>query len=79
MSDQIDHSSKCPCAQNIRVRIVPAGIGYHPGLIGPFDIYEFDESRPIDWVEHVYSTAFLHETDQISDHRQVAKLLSGQP
>jgi len=75
MSDQIDHLLAMSARGNISLRIVPAGIGYHPGLIGPFDIYEFPGSPPIASVEHVYSTAFLHEETQISGHQQVAKLL----
>jgi hypothetical protein len=57
------------------LRIVPAGIGFHPGLISPFDIYDFPDASPIASVEHVYSTAFLHEHEQTAGHRQVAKLL----
>ena len=75
MSDQIDHLLEMSTRRNISLRIVPAGIGYHPGLIGPFDIYEFAGSPPIASVEHVYSTAFLHEDTQISGHQQVAKLI----
>ncbi|WP_410672683.1 helix-turn-helix domain-containing protein [Amycolatopsis sp. cmx-4-68] len=77
MSDQIDHLVAMSERANISLRIVPTGIGYHPGLIGPFDIYEFADSPPIASVEHVYSTAFLDEDNQISGHKQVAKLLSG--
>ena len=54
---------------NISVRIVPAGIGYHPGLIGPFEIYDFDRVA----TDHVgrtrHSTAFLHEPEQTAGHR----------
>ncbi|MFI5587131.1 helix-turn-helix domain-containing protein [Amycolatopsis sp. NPDC051758] len=77
MPDQIDHLAEMSERANIRVRIVPAAIGYHPGLIGPFEIYDFDQSPPITAVEHVHSTAFLDESEQIAGHRAVAKLLSG--
>ncbi len=75
MSDQIDHLLAMAERRNVSLRVVPAGIGYHPGLLGPFDIYEFPGSPPIVSVEHVHSTAFLHEDTQISGHQQVAKLL----
>lgn len=77
MSDQIDHLLDMSERTTIRVRIVPTGIGYHPGLIGPFEIYDFDQAPSITAVEHVHSTAFLHEHDQTAGHRRVAKLLSG--
>ncbi len=75
MSDQIDHLVAMSARANISLRIVPAGIGYHPGLIGPFDIYEFPGSPPIASVEHVYSTAFLHEESQTAGHKRDAKVL----
>ncbi|GHG13163.1 MULTISPECIES: helix-turn-helix domain-containing protein [Amycolatopsis] len=75
MSDQIDHLVAMSARPNISLRIVPSGAGYHPGLIGPFEIYEFPGSPAIALVEHAYSTAFLHEETQISGHQQLAKLL----
>jgi len=77
MSDQLDHLRETSARTNISVRIVPAGMGYHPGLIGPFEIYEFVDSPPITAVEHAHSTAFLHESEQTAGHRAVAKLLLG--
>jgi transcriptional regulator with XRE-family HTH domain len=46
MSDQIDHLLEMSQRQNISVRIVPAGLGYHTGLLGPFEIYEFPGTPP---------------------------------
>ncbi len=77
MSDQIDHLVTMSERANIRLRIVPAGIGYHPGLIGPFDIYEFADAPPIMSVEHTSSTAFLNEKSQIAEQKQLAKLICG--
>jgi len=77
MSDQIDHLLEMSGRANISLRIVPSGIGYHPGLIGPFDIYEFADSPPIASVEHVSSTAFLHEESQTTGHKHDAKGLRG--
>jgi transcriptional regulator with XRE-family HTH domain len=77
MSDQIDHLVKMSGRTNICLRIVPAGIGYHPGLIGPFDIYEFADAPPIVSVEHTNSTAFLYEKSQTADQKQLAELIRG--
>jgi transcriptional regulator with XRE-family HTH domain len=77
MSDQVDHLVAMSARPNISLRIVAAGIGYHPGLIGPFDIYEFPGSPPIASIEHIYSTAFLHEESQITGHKRDAKVLRG--
>lgn len=77
MSDQLDHLLDMSARRNISLHIVPAGIGYHPGLMGPFDIYEFPGSPPIASVEHIYSTAFLHEESQVTGHKHDAKVLRG--
>ncbi|WP_086674712.1 helix-turn-helix domain-containing protein [Amycolatopsis pretoriensis] len=77
MSDQVDHLLAMSERANISLHIVPSGIGYHPGLIGPFDIYEFADSPPIASVEHVSSTAFLHEESQTTGHKRDAKVLRG--
>ena len=75
MSDQIDHLLGMSQRTNISVRIVPAGTGYHSGLLGPFEIYEFADTPPITFVEHVRSSAFLHEGEQTRVHQRVAKML----
>ncbi|MGK3207405.1 helix-turn-helix domain-containing protein [Amycolatopsis sp. MEPSY49] len=75
MSDQVDHLLAMGQRKNISVRIVPAGIGYHVGLTGPFEIYEFPDTPPITFVEHIKSSAFLHESEQTLAYRQVAKML----
>lgn len=77
MSDQIDHLLAVARRTNISVRILPAGDGYHSGLVGPFEIYEFADLPPITLAENVYSCAFLHESRQIVAYQQVAKMLSG--
>jgi transcriptional regulator with XRE-family HTH domain len=75
MSDQVDHLLAMAQRKNISVRIVPAGNGYHAGLLGPFEIYEFPDTPPITFVEHVQSSAFLHEGAQTVAHQRVAKML----
>jgi hypothetical protein len=75
MSDQLDHLVEMGQRPNVCVRIVPAGNGYHAGLLGPFEIYEFAHTPPITFVEHVQSSAFLHESTQTVAHQRVAKML----
>ncbi len=76
MSDQIDHLLEISQRTNVSVRVVPAGLGYHVGLTGPFEIYEFPGAPPITFVEHIRSSAFLHESEQTLTYRQVAKMLA---
>lgn len=42
------------------VRILPAGIGYHPGLAGPFVLMSFPEAtRNVVWVETMSSSVYF--------------------
>ncbi|MDQ7802436.1 Scr1 family TA system antitoxin-like transcriptional regulator [Amycolatopsis sp. A133] len=77
MSDQTDHLLAMAKRPNVSVRIVPAGAGYHPGLVGPFEIYEFAGSPPITLAESIEACAFLHESGQTLTYQRVAKLLGG--
>jgi transcriptional regulator with XRE-family HTH domain len=75
MSDQFDHLLEMSLRDNISIRIVRAGIGYHQGLTGPFDIYDFDDAIPIAIIEQVQSCAFFSESAQTLSYRQIAKLI----
>ncbi|MFJ9778063.1 Scr1 family TA system antitoxin-like transcriptional regulator [Amycolatopsis sp. NPDC101161] len=78
MSDQIDHLLEISQLRNVSVRIVRSGLGYHTGLLGPFEIYEFPGTPPITFVEHAHSSAFLHEETQTLAHQGVVKMLGEQ-
>jgi transcriptional regulator with XRE-family HTH domain len=77
MSDQIDHLLEVAALPNVSLRIVPGNIGYHPGLIGPFVLYEFADLPPIVHLENSHATAFLHETDVVGKYRKQARLIAG--
>ena len=77
MSDQMDHLLAMMELPNISLRIVPTNIGYHPGLIGSFILYEFADLPPIVHLENSHATAFLHEDDVVGSYRKQAKILAG--
>ena len=77
MSDQIDHLIEVAELRNVSLRIVPRNIGYHPGLIGPFVVYEFGNLPAIVHLESSHATAFLHDADVVRDYRRQAKILAG--
>jgi hypothetical protein len=76
MADQIDHLLEMMALPNVSLRIVPTNIGYHPGLIGSFILYEFADLPPIVHLENSHATAFLHEADVVSRYRKQAKILA---
>jgi transcriptional regulator with XRE-family HTH domain len=77
MSDQIDHLLEVMERPNISLRIVPANIGYHPGLLGSCILYEFAALPPIVHLESSHATAFLLDEEVVRRYRQQAKLLGG--
>ncbi|SEF35434.1 Helix-turn-helix domain-containing protein [Amycolatopsis pretoriensis] len=77
MSDQMDHLLGIADFTNVTLRVLPAKIGYHPGLYGPFVLYEFGDLPTIVHLEHSEATAFLHEVDVVGKYRKQAKLLEG--
>ncbi len=76
MSDQMDHLTEVAGLPNASLRIVPRNIGYHPGLIGPFVLYEFGSLPPIVHLESSHATAFLNDEDVVRDYRRQAKILA---
>ncbi|KDN19033.1 XRE family transcriptional regulator [Amycolatopsis rifamycinica] len=76
MSDQVDHLLTSAVRANISVRIVPAGVGYHPGKIGMFTLYDFPSDPTIVYLEHHHASAFVNELDATAAYRKLVKLLS---
>ncbi|WP_165401184.1 helix-turn-helix domain-containing protein [Herbihabitans rhizosphaerae] len=65
MADQLRAMLALTDHDNIRLRVVRQGIGWHRGLHGPFVFYEFSKTPPIVHVEHLRAGAFLYDPDVI--------------
>jgi len=55
---------------NITIRLVPLRGSWHPGLAGPFVLYQFDGSDPVLHFEHHSSGAFVHDEHDIEEYRR---------
>ncbi|RSM36721.1 XRE family transcriptional regulator [Amycolatopsis balhimycina DSM 5908] len=77
MSDQVDHLLRLAVTSNISVRIVPNEVGYHPGKIGMFALYEFSADSAIVYIEHHHASAFINELEATDSYRKLVKLLQG--
>jgi transcriptional regulator with XRE-family HTH domain len=77
MSDQIDRLVEAAQRPHISVRIVPSDAGYHPGLIGPFIVYEFGAMPAIVHLEHHHASGFLHGSDSGGTYLALARLITG--
>lgn len=58
MQRQREHLVKMSRRSNVDIRIVRSGIGWHPGLAGPFVLYTFSDQDPVVHNEHYRSGAF---------------------
>ncbi|MPZ85373.1 MAG: helix-turn-helix domain-containing protein [Actinophytocola sp.] len=55
--------------KNVTVRVVPLGVGWHPGFAGPFVLYDFPDAPPVVHFEHYSSGAFVPDADDVQAYR----------
>ncbi|GDY34013.1 helix-turn-helix domain-containing protein [Gandjariella thermophila] len=67
---QLRHLADMAERPNIVVQIVPARIGWHPGLAGPFILYDFPDASPVVYFEHHSSGAFVPDAHNVSEYRK---------
>ncbi|HEX5405210.1 MAG TPA: helix-turn-helix transcriptional regulator [Pseudonocardiaceae bacterium] len=77
MAEQLENLVRLAERPNIDVWVVPSRIGYHPGLIGPFVLYDFPDSPSMVHFEHFSSGAFVPNADNVSDYRSAISVLKG--
>ncbi|MDA3645032.1 helix-turn-helix transcriptional regulator [Saccharopolyspora indica] len=69
MIEQLDQLVEFAARDNVAVRIVPLRSGWHPGLLGPFVLYEFDDITPVVHFEHYSSGAFIPAEHDVDEYR----------
>lgn len=74
---QLKHISEMAKRPNITVQIVGARQGWHPGLTGPFIIYNFPDAPSIIHIEHLSSSAFLYEPRDVEAFQAAAQVVRG--
>jgi transcriptional regulator with XRE-family HTH domain len=74
MSDQIHHLLRMSVRPHIEIRIIPEAVGLHPARM-PFQMMEFNEFRPIVFLENHTSFLFLERPDNITEYRRVTECL----
>lgn len=63
-------------ARNVSVRVLPDGCGHHPGLYGPFVIFDFADLPPIVYLELYRGNGYLYHREHVADYRSAAESLS---
>lgn len=73
MIDQLRRLIKA--TENRTVQVVPIGSGWHPGLAGPFHIFEFPDAPATVHLEHHRSSAFVYSATTVSEYLRAAKMI----
>ncbi|WP_216216262.1 helix-turn-helix domain-containing protein [Amycolatopsis aidingensis] len=69
MTDQFDFLLELASRSNVTIQIIPLSCGWHPGLHGPFVLYDFAESSPVLHFEHYSSGAFVPDVYDVQTYR----------
>lgn len=70
MADQLRHLQSTSAWENVTLQVVPSHVGWHPGLVGPFVLYEFPDSPPTIHFEHHSSGTFVVDAADVRGYRQ---------
>ncbi|GAA2817598.1 helix-turn-helix transcriptional regulator [Saccharopolyspora taberi] len=76
MADQLQHLLELGARDNVVIRVVPARVGWHPGVAGPFVLYDFPDSPPVVHFEHYSSGAFVPDDDDVQAYRHAVDSIS---
>jgi transcriptional regulator with XRE-family HTH domain len=73
MADQLRFVVKLATDSDaITVQVVRSNQGWHPGLMGPFVVYDFDGGPSIVLLEHHRTGAFVTEPDDVAGYKAAA-------
>lgn len=59
----------------VTIQIIPARTGWHPGMISPFELLEFEQAAPMVHCEHHHASAFLFDDKDVVAYQELAQLL----
>lgn len=76
-ADQLRHVLKMTDSESVTVQVVPTDSGWHPGLSGPFILFDFADSPSIVHIEHHRSSVFLYDERDVEDYRAAAEIIRG--
>lgn len=76
MAEQLRHLLTVSRTRNVSVRILPEGSGYHPGLYGPFVLFDFDDLPSIVYLELYRGNGYVYNREHVADYRGAVETLS---
>jgi hypothetical protein len=75
MVRQLQHLADLAKRRSFSFRVLPSGIGWHPGLLGPFILYDFENLPSIVFVEHFRLSAALYDEGYVVGYGTAATTL----
>ncbi|MPZ66685.1 MAG: helix-turn-helix domain-containing protein [Pseudonocardiaceae bacterium] len=76
MSDQLHHLLRMSVRPHVTLRVLPAALGAHAGLAGPFTLMQFAEFRPVAYLDSETSSLFLEKPEETSAYRRILGALA---
>ena len=77
MSDQLHHLLRMSDRPYLTLRVVPAALGAHAAMAGPFIFMEFAEFRPVVYLESETSSLFLEKPEETTAYQRILQALAG--
>jgi Domain of unknown function (DUF5753)/Helix-turn-helix domain len=71
MSDQLHHLLRMSVRSYLSLRVIPAAVGAHAALSGPFTLMEFTEFKPVIYLDSETSCLFLEEPQEIAAYQRI--------
>ncbi len=76
MSDQLHHLLRMSMLPCVTLRVVPAALGAHAALAGPFILMEFADFRPVVYLESTTASLFLELPVEIEAYQTILAALA---
>lgn len=75
MAGQLRHLQKMARLDTVSIQVVPSGVGWHPGRMGPFVLFDFADTPSIVHLEHHRSGVFLSNVKDVEAYKTAVRTL----
>ncbi|MGH3684046.1 MAG: helix-turn-helix domain-containing protein [Pseudonocardiaceae bacterium] len=76
LAEQLEHLLRISRRSYLTLRVVPAALGGHAGIAGPFMLMEFAEFKPVAYLDSETACLFLEEPAEIAAYRRILGTLA---
>ncbi|MGH3974277.1 MAG: helix-turn-helix domain-containing protein [Pseudonocardiaceae bacterium] len=76
MAEQLHHLLRMSRRSYLTLRVVPAALGGHAGIAGPFTLMEFTEFKPVAYLDSETACLFLEKPEEIAAYRRILGTLA---